>query len=46
MDNVTLILAIAGGALAVFWLFRKVFKLALLAAIAGVAFLIWYFIIN
>ncbi|MFQ5967639.1 MAG: hypothetical protein ACE5MI_08500 [Acidimicrobiia bacterium] len=46
MDNVLLIAAIAIGALAVFWVVRKVFKLALLAAVVGAGFLIWYFFAN
>ncbi len=46
MDSLLLILAIVGGGLALFWVFRKVFKLALVAAIIGVGLLIWYFFIS
>ena len=45
MENILLIAAVAAGALLIWWVVRKAFKLALLAGIVVVGFLIWYFLI-
>jgi len=46
MENLTLYLGIAATALVAYWMVKKVFKLALYAAIAGGVLWFWYFQIN
>jgi Ni/Fe-hydrogenase subunit HybB-like protein len=46
MESLPLFIGIAAGVLVVFWMVKKVFKFAFLAAIAGVAAWFWYFQIR
>lgn len=46
MENLPLILGIGAIALVGYWMIKKVFKLALYAAIAGAALWFWYFQIS
>ena len=43
LENTTLIVALGASALVGWWMFKKVFKLALYAGIIGVAAWFWYF---
>ena len=45
-ENVTLIVALALTAMVVWWIFKKIFKLALYAGIAGLIAWVWYFNIR
>lgn len=43
MENLPLVLGLGAAALVVFWIVKKLFKLALYAGIAGVLAWLWYF---
>ena len=43
MENLPLILGIGAAVLVVYWIAKKLVKLALFAAIAGAAAWFWYF---
>jgi UDP-N-acetylmuramyl pentapeptide phosphotransferase/UDP-N-acetylglucosamine-1-phosphate transferase len=45
-ENSTLIIALGASALVVWWIVKKLFKLALYAAIAGAIAWFWYFNIR
>jgi hypothetical protein len=45
-ENSSLVIALGATALVVWWVVKKVFKLALYAGIAGVAAWFWYFNIR
>ena len=42
LENTTLIIALGATALVGFWIFKKVFKLALYAGVVGAAAWYWY----
>jgi hypothetical protein len=46
MDKISLYSGIAATGLVGYWMVKKVFKLALYAAIAGAALWFWYFQVN
>ncbi len=46
LENTTLIIALGATALVGWWIFKKIFKLALYAGIIGVVFWVWYFNIR
>lgn len=46
MENLTLYVGIGAAALVGWWLFKKLFKLALYAGIIGVIAWVWYFQIR
>ena len=46
LENTTLIIALGATALVGFWIFKKVFKLALYAGVFGVAAWYWYLNIS
>lgn len=46
MENVPLVAGLAAAGLVVFWIVKKLFKLALYAGIAGVIAWFWYFNIR
>ncbi len=45
-ENLTLVIAIGLTALVAWWIFKKIFKLALYAGVAGFIAWIWYFNIR
>jgi len=45
-DQIPLFIAVAAVALAIFWLVKKLLKLAILAALAGLLAWVWYFYIR
>lgn len=46
MESLPLIIGIAAVALVVFWVVKKLFKLALYAAVIGAIAWVWFFVIN
>ncbi|MFZ0493062.1 MAG: hypothetical protein WAM81_07655 [Acidimicrobiia bacterium] len=46
MEKLPLVIGIAAAVLVVFWLVKKLMKLAIWAALLGVAAWIWYFKIR
>lgn len=46
MESLPLIIGIVAAVLVVFWIVRKLFKLAIYAALIGVAAWAWFFVIN
>ena len=46
LENTTLVIAVAATALVGWWVFKKVFRLALYAAVIGVGAWFWYFNIR
>lgn len=46
MEQLPLFLGIAAAAFVVFWIVKKLFKLALYAGIAGVIAWLWYFNVS
>ena len=46
LENTTLIVALGATALVGWWIFKKIFKLALYAGIVGLAAWFWYFNIR
>ena len=46
MESLPLIIGIAAVALVGFWIVKKLFKLALYAAVIGAIAWVWFFVIN